>query len=142
MVKLGRGNSQNSRFFIYQPFSNHIDGDFYGRRSGPLAVSCLEHKELVFFDGKFDVLHILVMFFKYVADTGQLLVTFRHNFFHRRQAGLFGTIDRLGSANAGDHIFTLGVNEVFAIEIVLAGRGIAGECDAGGTIVTHVAINH
>ena len=39
--------------------------------------------------------------------------------------GHFG--DGLRRANAGHHVFALGVDEELAVELVLAGGGIAGE---------------
>ena len=42
----------------------------------------------------------------------------------------------------GDHVLALGVDQVLAVELVLAGRGIAGEGDAGGRILAHVAEHH
>ena len=50
--------------------------------------------------------------------------------------------DLLGGADAGNHIFALGVDEVFAVEDVFAGSGIAGEGYAGGGVVAHVAVDH
>ena len=50
--------------------------------------------------------------------------------------------DLLRSANAGNYVFALGVDEVFAVENVFAGGSIAGECHTSGRSVTHVAVNH
>ena len=54
--------------------------------------------------------------------------------------GHFG--DWLGRADAGDDVFALGVDEIFAVEHVFAGGRIAGESDAGGAVVAHVAEDH
>ncbi len=48
----------------------------------------------------------------------------------------------LRRADAGDHVLALGVDQVFAVELVGAGRGVAGEGDAGGAILAHVAEHH
>ena len=39
--------------------------------------------------------------------------------------------DRLGGADAGDDVLALGVDQVVAVEDVLAGVRVAGERDAG-----------
>jgi hypothetical protein len=70
----------------------------------------------------------------------------RHRLFHRGRpvahllAGDLG--QRLRGAYAGDDILALGVDEEFAIQPLVAGRGVAREGDAGGAIVTHVAEHH
>ena len=48
----------------------------------------------------------------------------------------------LRRANAGDHVLALGVDEIFAVELGRAGRGVAGEGDAGGAILAHIAEHH
>ena len=46
------------------------------------------------------------------------------------------------SANSGDHVFALGIDEVFAHRFGFAGRTIAGECHAGRAVVAHVSKDH
>ena len=48
----------------------------------------------------------------------------------------------LRGADAGDDVLALGVDQIFAVEGVLAGRGVAGEGDAGGAVLAHVAEHH
>ena len=48
----------------------------------------------------------------------------------------------LGVADAGDDVFALGVDEVVAAWLVLAGGGVAGEADAGARIIVTVAEHH
>jgi len=48
----------------------------------------------------------------------------------------------LRRADAGDHVLALGIDQILAVKDVLAGRRIAGEGDAGGAIVAHVAEDH
>ncbi len=69
-----------------------------------------------------------------VVQLHQLAVDLRHLLFHFR--------DRLGRANACHHIFALGIDQVFAVDHVLAGAGIAGESHAGARIAAHVAEHH
>ena len=50
--------------------------------------------------------------------------------------------DRLRRADAGNHIFALGVDQKFAVKHFLAGGGIAGESHAGAGIDAGIAENH
>ena len=52
------------------------------------------------------------------------------------------SLQRLGSADTGHHIFALGVGEVVAHRHFGAGVVVAGESYSGATIVAHVAKNH
>ena len=45
-------------------------------------------------------------------------------------------------ADAGDHVLALRVDQVLAVERGLAGGRVAGEGDAGGAVVPHVAEDH
>ena len=49
----------------------------------------------------------------------------------------------LGSiANAGHHVFTLGIDKVFAEHLILASLRIARESDARAGVIAHIAENH
>ncbi len=50
--------------------------------------------------------------------------------------------DVLRRADAGDDVLALGVDEEFAVELLGAGRGIAGEGDAGRRRLAHIAEHH
>ncbi|MPN08145.1 hypothetical protein SDC9_155423 [bioreactor metagenome] len=54
----------------------------------------------------------------------------------------FQPIDGLGGADAGNDVFTLGVDEVFAEQPLFACGGVAREGDAGAAVVAHVTENH
>ena len=51
-------------------------------------------------------------------------------------------VERLGGADAGDDVLALRVGEEVAVGPVLAGRGVAGERDAGAGVVALVAEHH
>ena len=51
-------------------------------------------------------------------------------------------VERLGGADAGNDVFTLGVGEEVAVAERLAGRGIAGERHTGTGVVALVAEHH
>ena len=48
----------------------------------------------------------------------------------------------VGVADAGHHIFALGVQQVIAVHFLLAGRRVAGEGHAGAGVPAHVAEDH
>ncbi len=86
------------------------------------------------------------MDFELTADAAELLEGFRHQLFHRRffRAGgnpaLLG--DALRRADAGNDILALRIDEEFAVERLFAGRGIAGEGDAGRRCIAEIAEDH
>ena len=66
--------------------------------------------------------------------------------FHRRLIGtrLLARVlgDLLRRADAGDDVFALRIDQEFAVELVLAGRWIAREGNAGRRVVAHIAEHH
>jgi hypothetical protein len=48
----------------------------------------------------------------------------------------------LGHADAGHHVFTLGIDQVIAFDLGFAGGTVAGHGHAGGAVLAHVAENH
>ena len=101
---------------------------------GPLAGPGLEHVEGAVLHRELDVLHLLVVRLELLADGHELLVDLGHL--------LLEPADRLGGADAGDDVLALGVDQVVAVEDVLAGVRVAGEGDAGARVVPHVAEDH
>ena len=55
---------------------------------------------------------------------------------------MLGAVDRLRGADAGDHVFALGIDQILTVEVVFAGGRVAGEGHAGGAVVAHVAEDH
>ena len=113
---------------------DHLDGDPHGGGAGPLAGAGLEHVERAVLHRELDVLHLLVVLLELLADVHELLVDLGHL--------VVELGDRLGRADAGDDVFALGVDQVVAVEDVLAGVRVAGEGDAGARVVAHVAEDH
>ena len=74
------------------------------------------------------------MLFEVLRDGGELVVG--------RGVGLVELINGLGGADAGHDVLALGVHQELAVELVLAGGGVAGEGDAGAAVVAHVAEDH
>ena len=76
----------------------------------------------------------MVMRLQPVVQLDQLAVDSRHFLFHLG--------NRLGCAYPRYHILALRVDQVFAVNEILAGAGIAREANAGAGIITHVAKHH
>ena len=129
-----------------QPFPRHVDGDLQRRLGGALAGARLQHPQLAALDGEFEVLHVAVVLFQPVGDVDEGGEGLRHQLLQRRLVGAGGDARRLGDvlrrADAGDDVLALRVDQELAVEQLLAGRGIAGEGDAGGRGLAHIAEHH
>ena len=101
---------------------------------GALAVSGLEHIELAIFNGELHILHILIVILQLVGNGSELLIHLGHV--------LLELFDLEGGADTGHHVLALGVDQVFAEELLLAGGGVAGKCHAGAGILVQVAKHH
>ncbi len=146
LVELSRLDPEDCLLLRDQPFIRHVDRNFQRRLRGALAGPRLQHPELAVLDGEFDVLHVAVMRFELVVDARQLREDLRHQRFERGLVAARldprGLRDGLRRADAGHHVFALGVHEEFAVKPVLAGRGVARERDARGTRLPAVAEHH
>jgi hypothetical protein len=98
------------RFPVDEFFLDHVNGEFEGGQGGALAVAGLQHENLAVLDGKLEVLHVLEVFFKDVADAFE--------FFIGLGQVLFEFDDRFGGANAGHDVLALSVDEKFAVELL------------------------
>ena len=132
---------------VDQPLLHHVDGDLERRLGGALAGAGLQHAELAALHRELDVLHVAVMGLERAgapssssAKTAGITSSIAGSW---RAVGLLaGDGQMLRRADAGDHVLALGVDEELAVELVGAGRGVAGEGDAGGAIVAHIAEDH
>ena len=112
----------------------HVHGGLDGRGGGALGVSGLKDEEAALLNGELDVLNVPVVGFQLLGEAHELLVCLRVSFLHHG--------DRLGSANAGDNVFALGVGEVLSVDAAGAGGGVTGEEDAGAAVGAGVAEDH
>ncbi len=112
----------------------HIDRETHRGKARSLAVAGLQHPQLAFLHRELDVLHVAVVLFELVADIVELLVNGRHI--------LLKLGDLLRRPDAGDHVLTLCVDQVFTVKCLFAGRRVAREGDARATVVAHVAEHH
>jgi len=78
-----------------------------GGRSA-FASARLEHVESAVLDGELHVLHVAIMLLKSYSNFLELGINLGHGLGHFAQ--------RHGCANAGDDIFSLGVDEVIAVK--------------------------
>ena len=123
-----------------------LDRDAQRRKRRALAVARLQHPQLALLDGEFEILHVAIVPLQRGVDARELGEGVRHRRFHRRlvRAGLLARLlgDLLRRADAGDDVFALGIDQKFAVELLLAGRRIAREGDAGGRGLAHIAEHH
>ena len=120
----------------HQLLLDHVVGDLHIGQCRPLPVPRLQHVELFLFDGELEVLDVAELLLQRRPDLLQLLVG----------AGEHGLMGHLGHGlrrpHASHHVLPLGVDEILAVENVLAGGRVTGEGDARGAVVPHVAEHH
>src|ERR1700680_313035 len=108
---LGRDSSYGVEL-VDQSLANHVARNPHGGSSSAFASSRLKEVELATLDGKLEILHVALMAPEPVLSIQQLLVRpgklVRH----------FVDIER--SADSGDDIFSLRVDEEFAVEAPLS----------------------
>ena len=140
LVKLVGTDAHNGFFFVQQAFFDHFDGHADSGLSGTFAVTALQHPEFAVFNGKFHILHVFVVGFEVVANVNQLFVQVRP-FFFQRSAVALGS-HRLRRTDTGHNVFTLSVNQIFAVVNIFAGSGVAGEAYAGSAVVAGITEDH
>lgn len=113
---------------------DEVAGDLDGGSSRALAVTRLEHIELLVLDGELHILHIAVVVFEDLADFLELLVDLGEHACH--------LCDGHGRAHAGDDVLALCVGEELAHEALFARGGVTRERDARAAVVAHVAERH
>jgi hypothetical protein len=129
-----------------QALLRHVHRDPHRRLHGAFSGAGLQQPEPAALEGELDVLHVPVVLLEPLVDPHELPVGLGHLLLEGRQIRLVGgaarEVDGLRSADARHHVFTLGVLQVLAVEVLLAGGRIACEGDAGGAVVSHVAEHH
>ena len=134
LVELFGRVAEHSGLPVDELLLDHVHGELQRGGGGALAVAGLEHEQLAVLHGELDILHILEVFFEDRADLHEFGIRLRHLLLH--------VDDRLRSADAGDHILALGVDEELTVEFVGAVGGVAGEGDARAGLVAGVAVDH
>ena len=113
---------------------DEVARDLDRRGSRALAVTGLEHVEVLVLDRELHVLHVAVMRFEGMADALELLVHFGHDLFH--------LVDGHRGAHAGNDVLALCVHEELAHQFLFARGGVTRERDARTGGVAHVAERH
>jgi len=104
----------HERFFLRNgSLIDHVHRDFYRGGRGALPVSGLQHVQLAALDGELEVLHVAIVKLHATSDVLELLVGGRH-------ISVEGT-NGLRGANAGNHVFALRVQKIFAEKLRLSG---------------------
>ena len=99
-------------------FFDKINGNLECGDGASLAGAALQHVQLAFLDGELEVLHVLVMLLELLAHIEELLVSLWILFLEIRELD--------GSADTGDDILALGVDEIIAVECIVARVGGLG----------------
>ncbi len=145
-VELGGFKAHDGFFLVDQFFLHHVDGHVEGGHAGAFADAALQHPELLVFDRELNVLHIMIVLLELLLDAVELFVNGRHGLLEGLHVlvlfVLGGLVQGVRGADARDHVFALGVDQPFTVELVFAGGGVAGESDAGGGSFAHVAEDH
>ena len=122
------------RPLVDHALAHQVDRDLHRGRAGPLGRASLEHVQLAPLDRELQVLHVLVVLLQAGGDRLELAVDLGH-------VALEGG-DRGRGADAGHHVLALGVQQVLAVELALAGGGIAGKGHPGAGVGAHIAEDH
>ena len=135
LVDLGRLDPADGLLRRDDALVDHVDRDPDGGGRGPLRVARLEHVQAAALDRELEVLDVAVVLLELPGRCGGT---------RRRPPGmsLLELADRRRRADAGDDVLALGVGEVLAEELVVAGVRVAGERHAGAGVVAHVAEDH
>jgi hypothetical protein len=123
LVELVGRIAQHGGLPVDELLLEHVHRELQRGGGGALAVAGLQHEQLAFLNGELDVLHVLEVFFEDLADLHEFGIALGHLLLE------FG--DRLRSADAGDDVLALGIDEELTVELVRAIGGVAGEGNAG-----------
>ena len=124
----------HSFLLAYHALVHQIAGDLQCGGSGTLAVAGLEHVELLVLYGELHILHVAVVLFKYIANIFKLCKCLGELLRH--------LADGHRSTDTGHNVLALSVGQELAKQLLFAGGGVAGECNACAAVITHVTECH
>ena len=127
-------NAQDSGLFIDNALVHQVAGDLQSSLGGTFAVTGLQHEELAILDGELHVLHIFVVVLEAGCDLNELIVDLGHL--------LMQLADGRRSTDTGDDVLALGVDQVLAHQLLLAGSGVTGEGNASAGTHAGVTESH
>jgi hypothetical protein len=127
-------------------FIGELDRDLERRFGSALARAGLQHPQLALLHREFNVLHILIVSLQPATNARELLERARQYLLHGWFVGARllprRFRDLLRSADAGDDVLALGIDQELTVEPPLPGRRIARECHPGSRGLTHVTEHH
>jgi hypothetical protein len=120
LLKLIGRVAQDGRFPVDELLLDHVDGELQRGGRSALAVTRLQHEQLAFLDGELDVLHVLEVLLEDACAPSSV---------RRRTwaSAVFKLRHGLRRAHAGDDVFALGVDQEFAVELILSVCRVARE---------------
>ena len=146
LVELIRVDGEDRLIGADQPLLGHVDGDLERGLGRALARAGLQHEELAFLHGELDVLEVAEVGLELAAGALQLGEGVGHQGFERGIARAGALARKLGQglwgAQAGDHVLSLRIHQIFAVKLLRPGRRIAREDNAGRALVAAIAEHH
>ena len=127
-------NSGDSCLLVDETLLHHFNLASDPAEDCSLTISGLEHEELAFLDCELQVLHIVIVLLELLSDIAKLSVGFWVNLLKSRYL--------LRSPDTCNNIFTLGIHQVFAEELVLTCGWVTCEGDTCTAGLTHVSEDH
>ncbi len=141
-----RGEAHDDFLLVDAAFFQHVQSHGQSGHTSALADAALQHVEDAVLDGELDVEHVVVVVFEDAAHLAEFLIGFGHQLLHRVHVlvllVLGVVVQRVGGTDASHHVFALGVDEPFAVELVVASGGVTCEGHTGSGCVAHVAKHH
>ena len=127
-------HAQDSFLLGNHALVHQITCDLQSSLSGTLAVTGLQHVQMAVLDGELHILHIAEVVLQTGCDLNELIVHLRHL--------ILQMADGRRSAHAGHNVLALCIDQVLAHQLLSAGGGVTGECNAGAGAVARVAECH
>ena len=138
--ELLRLDPQHRFLFGDQPFCDHIGRDPDRGEARPLAVARLEQIDAPLFDRELQVLHVAEALLDEIPNPDELRVRRRHRLLERLPGAV--RCQRVRRADPGHDVFPLRVREELPVELLFAGRRVAGECHSGRGALAPIAEHH
>ena len=133
-VQISRVDHQNSLLLVDHALVNQVASDLQCSLCGSLTVTALEHVQLLVLNGELHILHITVVILQSLTNLDEFSISLRELLLH--------LCDGHRCTNTCNHVLALCVDEELAHELLLAGCGITGKCNAGTGLVVQVAEYH
>ena len=127
-------HAQDSLLLGDHALVHQVACDLQSSLCGALAVAGLQHVQVAVLDGELHILHVAEVVLQTGRDLNELIVHLRHL--------ILQVADGRRSAHACDDVLALCIDQVLAHQLLRAGGGVTGECDAGAGTVAGVAECH